>query len=414
MPPDDRPLSVPGDALQGERLLSVPGDGLHGDRLLSAPGNVLNSHWLHSVPGDALHGDRLLSAPDESQCSEPRFSAAGVAGISPLPGLRLSRQRRLTLRLPAGECLRFAFLVDGRFAEEMTLLRQLLLDEAEGGLMAALREEGLADGVRLLLPYQSPQQQLVCFEFIGGERQDGVKLAARLHHWLGQLALLSETQRAHYAGLALRQFSRQAPLEQLRDRALAFPPPGHSIGSTLAFPSPGHSTGSTLAFALRECETDRWLALLGQFSPQGMISLIVTDRAVDARQTQQGFLLALAIESVKPAELTESAESADNAAPGRLRFFPQAQRSTPIVLPDNAVALPHHGLHPPNDTEAAVLLLSPILPLPAPWGDILLTALRPLAGSLTHQDGELLFSNQQGLWLLQLAAPAALMQTALA
>lgn len=78
------------------------------------------------------------------------------------------------------------------------------------------------------------------------------------------------------------------------------------------------------------------------------------------------------------------------------------------------MALPQYRPQPSGGTDNAVLLLSPSVPLPVPWGDILLAALRPLAGSLAHQGGELVFSCQQGLWLLQLAAPEALMRTALA
>ncbi|MEJ4045677.1 insulinase family protein [Erwinia sp. SLM-02] len=294
-----------------------------------------------------------------------------------IPLLELTVQRDYVLQRPDGERLRLSFLLSGDFSEELTLLRQLLCDEAEGSLMAALRAEGLCDELRVLRPYISAEQQVLSIELTLVEPQHAAVAEGLLHHWLRRLAGLSDGQLQHYAALAVREFNRLPVMDRLRERAFGFAPP--------------------------EAWPLRWQPLLAQLVAENLTRLRSGEQGTESRGpgdkqiTGQGFSLPLAARRFDKPALP--------AVMPVLNFFPHPQPLIAAESPAAALPLPHHD----PDGGQAVLLLSPAAAVPLPWGQIMQAALRALAGSCAHGGGELTIKCYQGLWLIQLSGSPELM-----
>lgn len=299
---------------------------------------------------------------------------AGAALPPALPALTPAAECDITLQLNGAPRLRLSFLLDQRIDGGLALLRQLLLDEAPGGLMATLREQELCDAARLLLPYRSARQTVIALELVLVEAGDADRAEARVHHWLAQLARLTTAQRAHYAQQASRHFARLPVMDQLRESAFGFAPAGGDEGARL--------------FALLSA------ALLSR--------LWIADSAPSDQLDVQGWTLAC-----QPGRRPVVQPDAPGEA---LMFFPQPQASASPALPARQVSLPHHR----RDEAPAVLLLSPEGDLPAPWGQIVQARLRALAAGCAHRGGELAITCPQGRWLIQLQGEAALMVSTLA
>ncbi len=334
-----------------------------------------------------------------------RFNAAPQVLMPQLPPLVLSAQRDYRLLRTDGERLRLSFLLQHGFSEEITLLRQLLLDEAEGSLMAALRAEGLCDELRVLRPYISAQQQVLSIELTLPAPQFAAIAEGLLHHWLHRLAKLSDEQLRHSAALAVRQFSQLAVMDRLRERAFGFAPPE-------AWPLRWQPLLAQLvAKNLTRLRSGAWETECSQLSHDRPLSgdgrqsaLRQPDCAwLTGHRRVQGFHLALSAQRLDNALLPSVMPVLD--------FFPRPlPTSGAETVSSAAVRLPHDR---PDDAQA-VLLLSPALVLPSPWGQIMQAALRALAGSCAHGGGELRLESHQGLWLIQLSASPELMITTLA
>ncbi|ROR13475.1 insulinase family protein [Erwinia sp. JUb26] len=302
-----------------------------------------------------------------------------------IPLLELTVQRDYVLPRPDGERLRLSFLLSGDFSEELTLLRQLLRDEAEGSLMAALRAEGLCDELRVLRPYISAEQQVLSIELTLVEPQHAAVAEGLFHHWLRRLAGLSDGQLQHYAALAVREFNRLPVMDRLRERAFGFAPP--------------------------EAWPLRWQPLLAQLVAENLTRLRSGEQGTESRSPDgkrinryrlvQGFSLPLAAEQLDKTALPAVIPTLD--------FFPRPQPVTAAESLSAALPLPHHN----PDGGQAVLLLSPAAVVPLPWGQIMQAALRALAGSCAHGNGELKLECHQGLWLIQLSGPPELMMATL-
>ncbi|QGU89046.1 pyrroloquinoline quinone biosynthesis protein PqqF [Erwinia sorbitola] len=301
------------------------------------------------------------------------FPSGGVPPL-PLPALIPDSSCDLALQLGGAPRLRLSFLLDRPGG--LALLRQLLLDEAQGSLMAALREQEWCDDIRLLLPYRSAQQTVISIELVLVDAREAERAEALVQHWLMQLAAITAGQRAHYAQLARRQFFRLTVMDQLRERAFGFAPEQD-----------------------REESGGLWFA---QLSAAPVMRLWITNSQLAGRVQVQGLSLACQPQ-------TRRVVQAD-AAGAVLSFFPQPHSHTLPLLPLRQAALAHHR----PDEESSVLLLSPAGELPAPWGQILHIRLRALAAACIHQGGELVVSCQQGRWLIQLQGEAALMVSTLA
>ncbi|WP_455812328.1 pyrroloquinoline quinone biosynthesis protein PqqF [Pseudomonas graminis] len=300
----------------------------------------------------------------------------GAAMPPELPVLELAAQRDIALQLNGAPRLRLSFLLDQRVEGGLALLRQLLLDEAPGSLMATLREQELCDSARLLLSYRSVQQTVVTLELILVDASDADRAEARVHHWMAQLARLTPAQRDHYAQLSSRHFAQLPVMDQLRESAFGFAPA---------------RTGD-----------ENSAALFAQLSAAPLSRLSITDSAPLAQLDVQGWTLAC-LPGMRPAVPPDATGEA-------LVFFPQPQGSLSPELPARQVSLPHHR----RDEAPAVLLLSPEGDLPAHWGLVMQARLRALAAGCVHRGGELAITCPQGRWLIQLQGEPALMISTLA
>ncbi|MCQ4094224.1 pyrroloquinoline quinone biosynthesis protein PqqF [Erwinia persicina] len=299
---------------------------------------------------------------------------AGVALPPALPALTLAAERDIALQLTGAPRLRLSFLLNQRIDGGLTVLRQLLLDEAAGSLMATLREQALCDAARLLLPYRSAQQAVITLELVLVDAGDADRVEACVHRWLAQLARLTPAQRAHYAQLASRRFAQLPVMDQLRERAFGFAPAGDDEGAIL-FPLLSAAPLSRL-----------WIA---DSTPLDQLEV-------------QGWTLACQPGVRAPVQPDSSGEA--------FVFFPHTLPPAIPTLPVRQATLAHHR----RDESPAVLLLSPECNLPAPWGQIVQARLRALAAGCAHCGGELAIGCPQGRWLVQLQGEAGLMVSTLA
>ena len=299
---------------------------------------------------------------------------AGVALPPALPALTPAAERDIALQLTGAPRLRLSFLLNQRIDGGLTVLRQLLLDEAAGSLMATLREQALCDAARLLLPYRSAQQAVITFELVLVDAGDADRAEACVHRWLAQLGRLTPAQRAHYAQLASRRFAQLPVMDQLRERAFGFAPAGDDEGAIL-FPLLSAAPLSRL-----------WIA---DSTPLDQLEV-------------QGWTLACQPGVRAPVQPDSSGEA--------FVFFPHTLPPAIPTLPVRQATLAHHR----RDESPAVLLLSPECNLPAPWGQIVQARLRALAAGCAHRGGELAIGCPQGRWLVQLQGEAGLMVSTLA
>ncbi|WP_168386347.1 pyrroloquinoline quinone biosynthesis protein PqqF [Erwinia amylovora] len=303
------------------------------------------------------------------------FSAVGVPPPA-LPLLQYSSQPDIALQLAGSPRLRLSFLLDRPRSNELTLLRQLLLDEAAGGLMATLRAHHLCDGARLLVPYHSALQTLVSVELALIDEQQAAEVEGWVHHWLQRLTALTARQRQHYMRLADFQFARLSPMDQLREHAVGFAPP--------------------------QVQQDDWPGFCARLSVARLARLWIGAQSLAQQCSVQGFRLCCAAQTRAPVTALIPAEA--------LTFFCESQPDAQAALPAGQVALNHQRA----GKGRAALLLSPLDELHAPWGVILQSRLRALAADCAHKGGDLSVSCQQGHWLIQLCGSPALMVRTLA
>ena len=256
------------------------------------------------------------------------------------------------------------------------LLRQLLLDEAEGGLLAHLRALDLCEAVSLQEVWRGEGAALiaVAFSLTQAHPPDAALLEGALRQWLTQLAAFSAGQCQHYLQLAQRQFASHNALDRLRELAFGFAPPAEIAAE----------------------EWQRWLQQL----QQAEVSRLWLDNKVEGETfTAAGFTL-----SGAPLSLSAVASALS------LRFWPFPPLTAPRDLPARAVPLRYLPA-----AEKAVLTLRPApgKPLAEPLGYAVQMALRSLSASLAHQGGTLRVERQQGIWQIQLSGEPALMLAAL-
>lgn len=303
---------------------------------------------------------------------------AAEAKPAELP-LILNGCRHYGLRNTSAERLLLSFLVTGGQRQRLSVLRELLTDRAAHSLLATLREQGLCDALQLLEPYRSPQQSLISVQFTLCEGASPAAVEAVFSRWLSQLAGLSASELAHYAGQARRQFAHLSGLDQLRARAFGFSPSDEE--------AVGLSEG--------------WQALVAQLRPGKMTRLWVAPSLTASQQRVQGFSL----------QTGEVAWPASIGYTGPEMTFYAAARPLPRPsLPQNAAPL-----------SAVPALGQPLLLISPPAGQslsrqsaaLMEAALQPVIGLCQHHGGELSFSQQQGSWLLQLSGTPELIASTL-
>lgn len=304
--------------------------------------------------------------------------------------LSLNAQRTFALQQAGAPRLQFSFKLEitRQKAVSLTVLRQLVIDEAQRGLLDALSARGLCDSLQLIKPYESETEAILTFEFLlnAGEQQRAAEVETIFACWLRQLEMLTTTQLQHYARLAAEQFSRLSPVDRLRTIAFDFQP----------------------IIALDAALLEDWQRLLPQLTTSNMTRLWVTPEIEAEDQLIQGF--SLPIKAIMW-------QSAQKNPPVDFTFYPQRHAPDAPPLPLERVSLPHHAADSlsPAGQKPGVLILSPALghALPPRWAHIIQASLRAIIGQGAHRGASLSFENYQGQWLLQLSGDNEVMLTTL-
>ena len=260
-----------------------------------------------------------------------------------------------------------SWIVDAQWSDNVTLLREFLLDDAPGGLMASLRQRGIASEIELKWLYQS-DKQLWLVAIFTTEQPD--RLSESVQHALQAIGETCEEQQMHYLQLAQQRFNALSPLEQLRQRVLGFAP---------AEPKRFHA----------------FIAAL-QAAPSATLfcsNAVYSNKELGESVKTQGFELSLA-----PRETAPQRQSAVTA----FAFYPLKTELICSPLPTAAVTL----LHLASD-KAATLILRPefFSNLSAESGEACAKRLRPLFATLRHAGGGGEWEEAQGVWQLTLRLP---------
>ena len=264
--------------------------------------------------------------------------------------LALSRERYLQLRLESSPRLRFSFPVTP--CPALTLLRQLLTDEAPGSLLEQLRTQALADSVRVSLPYASAGDAILSIEFMACATAPALRAGVEtlFCHWLQQIRDLSAGHLQHYTALARRDFSRLTPLDQLRARTLDFAPAAQN----------------------------GWQRLLSELKPENMTRLWIAPDVHGHNAPAQGFTL--------PVSLTEWQSKSDSVTKSTFMFY-----LSPAVTAHKTDESIHTTGAPLTLFQACIARAS----------------LRALCAQSAHEGNSLVFTHVQGNGLLQLSGPQA-------
>lgn len=330
------------------------------------------------------------------------FPRSGAFTRSPSPPLLPASCRAFSLHHSGMEQLQLHFLVSQPDVSLLSVLQELLMDKAQGSLLSALREAGLCDDIKLLEPYRTPQQSVLSVEFLLIESglEQCAAVEAIFKHWLVRLPALTADQLAHYASLSRRSFRQRSPMQRLRELAFGLPPENTlQAMADKRQPASAEAHGGAVVSPAGEKIAPpalRWQRMLAQLRPDSMGRLWVSPDATAPATNVQGFALNSA--AIDWPTVPET-------SPPALAFHtPGAALALP-VLPSTKSAL--RRLPTVGET---VLLLNP-LPgcLSCHQAAIIEAALQPVMGECRHRGGELLFSRQQGIWLLQLSGDGDLL-----
>ncbi|WP_250833834.1 pyrroloquinoline quinone biosynthesis protein PqqF, partial [Klebsiella pneumoniae] len=195
-------------------------DALAGDlaALQAALGDFHRTHYVARRMQLWLQGPQSLEALGELAA---RFAAGLAAGEAPPPAppLRLGEFTALQLAVSSQPALWRCPLI--ALSDNVTLLREFLLDEAPGSLMAGLRQRRLAGDVALNWLYQDRHLGWLALVFASDRPEE---VDRQITHWLQALQQTTPEQQQHYYQLSRRRFQALSPLDQLRQRAFGFAP----------------------------------------------------------------------------------------------------------------------------------------------------------------------------------------------
>ena len=195
-------------------------DALAGDlaALQAALGDFHRTHYVARRMQLWLQGPQSLEALGELAA---RFAAGLAAGEPPPPAppLRLGEFTALQLAVSSQPALWRCPLI--ALSDNVTLLREFLLDEAPGSLMAGLRQRRLAGDVALNWLYQDRYLGWLALVFASDRPEE---VDRQITHWLQALQQTTPEQQQHYYQLSRRRFQALSPLDQLRQRAFGFAP----------------------------------------------------------------------------------------------------------------------------------------------------------------------------------------------
>lgn len=339
-------------------------DALAGDlpALQAALRDFHRTHYVARRMQFWLQGPQSLEALGELAA---RFAAGLAAGEAPPPAppLRLGEFTALQLAVSSQPALWRCPLI--ALSDNVTLLREFLLDEAPGSLMAGLRQRRLAGDVALNWLYQDRHLGWLALVFASDRPEE---VDRQITHWLQALQQTTPEQQQHYYQLSRRRFQALSPLDQLRQRAFGFAPGAPPTG-----------------FA------DFCAALLA--APA--VSLTCQTVSPGEPVATQGFSLPLSRWSPRP--VTDPALA--------FAFYPQAAGELVAESPAEAAPLCH--LLSPGEPPTLVLR-PPFYCSPTPAKGLARgEQLRPLLAALRHTGGHGEWHLFDGSWQLILQLPAA-------
>ncbi|EPL1866674.1 pyrroloquinoline quinone biosynthesis protein PqqF [Enterobacter hormaechei] len=310
-----------------------------------------------------LQGPQTLDALAElAHTFATGFASGGVPeAASPL---RLSAEADYQLAVTERPALWRCPLI--RKSDNVTLLREFLLDEAPGSLIDGLRARGLAEEVSLDWLYQDDDYGWLALT-LDGERPEAID--AQITRWLRALQQTTQEQQRHYYRLAQQRFSALSALDQLRQRAFGF--------------APGAAPVDFSAFCADLLAAPTSYLACKKMEAAGTIS-------------SQGFALPLSHWRRQPVA---------DESPIAFSFYPQAaQYSAPALTPE-AVPL----LHLPAQAQAPTLILrKPFYSrVSESQGVAIGKQLRPLLAEMRHIGGSGEWQTVDGSWQLTLRLPDA-------
>ncbi|VFT72731.1 coenzyme PQQ biosynthesis protein PqqF [Klebsiella aerogenes] len=137
-----------------------------------------------------------------------RFATGLAPGEAPPPAppLTLGEPPQLQLAVSSQPALWRCPLI--ALSDNVTLLREFLLDEAPGSLMAGLRQRGMAEDVALNWLYQDQHFGWLALIF-ASDRPEQVD--RQITHWLQALQQTTPEQQQHYYQLSRAVFRRCRP-----------------------------------------------------------------------------------------------------------------------------------------------------------------------------------------------------------
>lgn len=338
-------------------------DALAGDLLHCRRRYVIFTAPITS-PGGCSSGCKGRSRWRRSASWRP-VSPPGLpqAAPPPAPPLRLGKSTALQLAVSSQPALWRCPLI--ALSDNVTLLREFLLDEAPGSLMAGLRQRGQAQEVALNWLYQDQRLGWLALVF-ASDRPEQVD--QQITHWLQALRQTTPDQQQHYYQLSRRRFQTLSPLDQLRQRAYGFAPGGPPVGF------------ADFCAALQAAPT---------------LSLACLTISPGEPVATQGFSLPLSRWWRRPVS--------DPAL--EFAFYPQAAGGLAAENPEKAAPL----LHLPSPGEPPRLLLRPPFYCSPDQAEGLARGeqLRPLLAALRHAGGRGEWHRVDGSWQLLLQWPAS-------
>lgn len=202
------------------RRFQVGDAGSLGEDFLALQAALRDFHRSHYVARRMqlwLQGPQSLEVLGELAT---RFATGLAPGEAPPPAppLSLGEPPQLQLAVSSQPALWRCPLI--ALSDNVTLLREFLLDEAPGSLMAGLRQRGMAEDVALNWLYQDQHFGWLALIF-ASDRPEQVD--RQITHWLQALQQTTPEQQQHYYQLSRRRFQALSPLDQLRQRHSALP-----------------------------------------------------------------------------------------------------------------------------------------------------------------------------------------------
>ncbi|MRE40376.1 pyrroloquinoline quinone biosynthesis protein PqqF [Klebsiella quasipneumoniae] len=339
-------------------------DALAGDlpALQAALRDFHRTHYVARRMQLWLQGPQSLEALGELAA---RFAAGLAAGEAPqsAPPLRLGEPTALQLAVSSQPALWRCPMI--ALSDNVTLLREFLLDEAPGSLMAGLRQHGLAQEVVLNWLYQDRHLGWLALVFASDQPE---QVDRQITHWLQALQQTTPEQQQHYYQLSRRRFQALSPLDQLRQRAFGFAP------------------GAPPA---------RFADFCAALQAAPTVSLACQIVSPGEPVATQGFSLPLSRWRRRPVS--------DPAL--KFAFYPQAAGELVAESPEKAAPL----LHLPLPGEPPRLLLRPPFYCSPAQAEGLARGeqLRPLLAALRHAGGHGEWHLFDGSWQLILQWPAS-------